>query len=63
MTKTRKKYSELDNPQLLAEAKSLREQITKAQIDLAAGKAKNTRAGFNLRKALAIVLSYANYHR
>ncbi len=42
---------------------SLRREIAKAKIDLAAGKLKNTRAVFNLRHQLAKVLSHANDNR
>lgn len=63
MTKLKKNYANLSPVELDHEAKKLRAQVVKAQAELAVGKLKNTRTVFNLRKALAVVLTYANNHR
>lgn len=63
MTKIKKTYQNLSHAELITEAEKLKLQIAKSQIEMVAGKLKNTRAIFNLRKQLAIVQSYANNHR
>ena len=63
MTKLRKNYANLSQAELDSEAKKLRAQIVKAGTELAVGKLKNTRSMFNLRKVLAVVLTYANNNR
>ncbi len=63
MIRAKKKYLHLTVAELRAEATKLRGEMAKAQLDLTAGKLKNTRAVFNLRHRLAQVKSYANNHR
>lgn len=63
MTKMKKNYVNLSPAELAAEATKLRQQISKAKLDLTVGKLKNVRQIFNLRKQLAVVYSYAKRSR
>jgi len=63
MTKIKKNYVNLSLAELTAEAAKLRQQITKAKLDLTVGKLKNLRQIFNLRKQLAVIYSYAKRSR
>ena len=63
MTKMKKNYVNLSPAELAAEATKLRQQISKARLDLTVGRAKNVRQIFNLRKQLAVVYSYAKRSR
>lgn len=63
MTKIKKNYINLNASELTVEATKLRQQIIKAKLDLSVEKLKNLRQIFNLRKQLAVVLSYAKHSR
>ena len=63
MTKMKKNYVNLSPAELAAEVVKLRQQISKAKLDLTVGKLKNVRQIFNLRKQLAVVYSYAKRSR
>ncbi len=58
MTKFKKTVQHLTAAELALEAKKLSAQISKAKLDKIAGRAKNLREVFILRKKLAIVKSY-----
>lgn len=60
MTKYKKTVQHLSPAELVVESKKLAELIMKAKIDKIAGRAKNLRETFILRKKLAIVKSYEN---
>jgi len=63
MTRIKKNYTNLNASELAVEATKLRQQIIKAKLDLSIEKLKNLRQIFNLRKQLAVVLSYAKRSR
>lgn len=54
------KISELTIEELGVKAVELRRQVSKTRLEMAAGKIKNKREVFNLRKKLARVLSVLN---
>lgn len=51
------KLQDMTVAELHIKEKDLRKQIAKATLEMAAGKAKNVRLGFTLRKQLAKTLS------
>ncbi len=57
MIKYNKHIAHLSAAELTAEAQKLRDQIRTAHLDKIAGKAKNLRLAFILRKQLATVLA------
>lgn len=60
MNKFKKTVQNLTAAELAVESKKLQDVILKAKIDKIAGRAKNLREVFILRKKLAIVKSYQN---
>lgn len=60
MVRFKKKMAHITAAELAAEEARLKKAIAQARLDLASGKAKNTRLVFNLRGQLAIIKSYAS---
>ena len=54
------KLVDMTSAELMVEAKRLRDQIAKTRLEMAVGRVKNLRLGFNLRKRLARVLTVLN---
>lgn len=63
MTKFKKTVQHLTAAELAVESKKLVELILQAKVAKIAGRAKNLRETFILRKKLAIVKAYENLHR
>lgn len=60
MNKFKKTIANLSSAELVTEAKNLREEIRKQVLDKSLGKLKNMRAGFIMRKKLAVILTKLN---
>lgn len=63
MLKYKKSIKIMTAAELSVEAKKLAGEILQAKIDKIAGRAKNLRQAFILRKKLAIVNTYASLNR